>query len=58
MRWTMPMPKTGQRKFIKRFAWVPMRIGDTVIWLEHYMVWYEWKDDQIGWWVINIETLP
>ena len=31
-----PVPNDGDTKKVKRFAWYPKRIGDTVIFLEHY----------------------
>ena len=31
-----PQPKLGDTRCRRRFAFFPVRIGDTVIWLEHY----------------------
>lgn len=34
--------KNGDSKEVVRFAWLPKRIGNTVIWLESYRTLYAW----------------
>ncbi len=39
MRWTSskPAPRTGDRRTVVRFAWLPVRCkGNIVVWLERY----------------------
>lgn len=31
-------PKNGSNRRIKRFAWKPIHIGYTIVWLEYYYV--------------------
>lgn len=37
-------PKLGDKREIKRFAFLPVKIGDTTLFLEFYTVEQEYKD--------------
>ena len=39
MKWTLP--QDGERRFVKKYAWLPIKKGNTKIWLEHY-----WQEQQ------------
>lgn len=38
MRWSKIQPKHGDQKTTRWFAYLPTRIGDHVVWWEHYRV--------------------
>ena len=42
-----PQPKDGDTKKVKRFAWYPVRIGDTVVWMECYNEKFKYIDPEI-----------
>lgn len=43
MRWTNKREiQIGQSKVVKRFAFFPVQIGATVVWLEFYNKHYSW----------------
>lgn len=45
MRWNAkPIPEFLQQRTVTRFAWLPTRIGDEVLWLERYLEVQEWVD--------------
>ena len=50
MRWNRAPHKLGDRRTRKKFAIVPVTIGDTWVWLEHYMVVQERMKDPLDEW--------
>lgn len=42
MRWKEKKYKSGDKKRVKYFAWLPKKIGDYNIWLEFYYTDYEY----------------
>lgn len=42
------VPKRGDVKVVKEFAWFPMDIGDQWVWLEYIISTYEYTDVVIG----------
>lgn len=40
MRWKAralkPIPEPGDQRVVRKFAWLPTRIGARRVWLEHY----------------------
>lgn len=43
MKWKIPEPKDGDKRTVKRFAWIPQEITDDagkryVVWLEFYYI--------------------
>lgn len=51
MRWRAeraPEPKDGDQRTRGRFAWLPTRVGETMVWLETYVVTEVWRHDPYG----------
>ena len=57
MRW--PARARGSQVCRLKFAWMPKRIRETMIWLEFYKATYELKllNDKLSWVVIQEELL-
>ena len=36
MKWKKEHPKKGDRKIVRRFAWIPTEVEDHTVWLETY----------------------
>jgi hypothetical protein len=36
VKWKLTKPKIGDRRTVRKFAWLPVEIGDTKVWLETY----------------------
>lgn len=52
-----PKPVAGDLKIVYKFAWLPKRIKNKVIWMEYYKQLYEWKWHKhimIFWTVIDV----
>ena len=54
MRWSSREIKLGDRRVVRRFAWLPVRCGDEVVWLERYVsheecVIVSYEHHVIGW---------
>lgn len=41
-------PKWGDMRQIKRFAWIPKRISDKIVWLEAYTVLYVYEKNIVS----------
>jgi len=44
MRFLINTPNEGDRKKVKRFAFIPIKVGQYWIWLEYYVVEYLWAN--------------
>ena len=53
MRWRAK--QFGDFKLVSRFALLPKKIGQDVVWLEKYWVIYEWVS--YGYWYPKFETI-
>lgn len=52
MRWKVA--KGGDRRVVRKFAWVPVKVDDTAIWLEHYYSVQRCYDSPSNdWWLIG-----
>lgn len=67
MRWkTKPIPKQGDTRWVKRFAWFPTKVDSGVmLWLESYYVrvkarrmrtWSDEWSDKIAWEIVQTVT--
>lgn len=44
MKWNAPAkPKIGDERIVDVFAWLPTRVGDKYVWLEHYQSIQRWE---------------
>lgn len=43
MRWKSELPKHHEKRKTKVFAFFPTRVGDDIVWLEHYWVEEEYQ---------------
>lgn len=40
MKWITEGPKVGEKKTVRRFAWLPVRVNENTVWWETYEVTY------------------
>lgn len=56
-----PVPKVGSIRYIKRFAWFNVEVGDVTLWLESYYEVQKFTIDKAGWeysWQFDNFILP
>lgn len=50
MKWAIP--KGGEKRVVRKFAWVPTKVDTTAIWLEHYYAVQRYYDSPSNdWWI-------
>lgn len=52
MRWktVKPVPKHGDQRKRRVFAWLPTEVEDHTVWLEQYQVTEQYHEDRLNYW--------